>query len=65
VNAVYAGHLHENSSANYENILMITTGPAGKPLGTSPSGIRIIKIYPDRIESDYYGVESIPEKVIL
>jgi 3',5'-cyclic AMP phosphodiesterase CpdA len=65
VNAVYAGHLHENSLANFENIQMITTGPAGKPLGTSPSGIRIIKIYPDRIESNYYGVDSIPEKIIF
>lgn len=65
VNAVFAGHLHKNSSANHDNIQMITTGPAGKPLGESPSGIRIIKIYPDKIESDYYGVDEIPEKVIF
>jgi 3',5'-cyclic AMP phosphodiesterase CpdA len=65
VNAVYAGHLHMNSSAQYKNTLMITTGPAGKPLGESPSGIRIIRIYPDRIESNYYGVNEIPEKVLF
>jgi 3',5'-cyclic AMP phosphodiesterase CpdA len=65
VKAVFAGHLHENSSSKYENIQMITTGPAGKPLGISPSGIRIIKIYPDSVESNYFGVEAIPEKVIF
>jgi hypothetical protein len=40
---------------------MITTSAVGKPLADAPSGMRIIKIYPDRIESIYYGLDEIPE----
>ncbi len=59
--AIFAGHLHNNSSGRYEEIDMITTSAVGKPLAGAPSGMRIIKIYPDRIESVYYGLDEIPE----
>ena len=65
VDAVFAGHLHNNSSATYENILMITTSAVGKPLSDAPSGIRIVKVYPHRIENDYYTLDKIPETIIL
>jgi 3',5'-cyclic AMP phosphodiesterase CpdA len=61
VDAVFAGHLHKNGSAKYGNMQMISTSAVGKPLGEDPSGIRIVKVYPDRIESFYYGLDEIPE----
>lgn len=43
VSAIFSGHLHYNSRAEYNNILMISTTSVGKPLGKDKSGIRIIK----------------------
>lgn len=63
VAAVFAGHRHINSYAKYGNIEMITTSAVGKPLGKDPSGLRIIKVYPDRIESIYYGLDDLPEAI--
>lgn len=65
VDAVFAGHLHNNAYAKYGDIDMITTSAAGKPLANVPSGIRIIKVYSDRIESVYYGLDEIPDIIIL
>jgi hypothetical protein len=42
---------------------MVTTSAVGKPLAKAPSGIRIVKVYSDRIESVYYGLDEIPETI--
>ena len=42
VEAVFSGHYHRNSYGEYNDIKMITTGPVGKPLGSDPSGFRIV-----------------------
>lgn len=65
VDAVFAGHLHNNASGKYGKMYMITTSAVGKPLSDTPSGIRIIKVYPDRIESVYYTLNEIPDKIIM
>ena len=65
VDAIFAGHLHNNGSAKYGDLEMITTSSVGKPLGNAPSGIRIIKIYPDRIESSYFVLAEIPETIVF
>lgn len=61
VDAVFAGHLHRNNTAYFDEIQMITTSAVGKPLGKDPSGIRIVTVFPDRIESTYFGLDEIPE----
>jgi serine/threonine-protein phosphatase CPPED1 len=63
VDAVFSGHLHDNREFTFGNILLLTTSALGKPLGNAPSGLRIIKIYHDRIESNYYGIDELPEYV--
>jgi serine/threonine-protein phosphatase CPPED1 len=63
VDAVFSGHLHNNREFKNGNILLVTTSSLGKPLGDAPSGLRIVKIYNDRIESGYYGIEELPEYV--
>jgi 3',5'-cyclic AMP phosphodiesterase CpdA len=63
VDAVFAGHLHNNGSAGYGDMQMITTSAVGKPLGKVPSGLRIIKVYHDHVESVYYTLNEIPVSV--
>ena len=63
VSAVFAGHLHRCHYVNHKGIQMITTGPVGYPLGDDPSGLRIVKVFQDRIEHQYYGFEELPESV--
>lgn len=63
VEAVFSGHYHNNSLTNYGEIQLVTTSALGKPLGKAPSGIRIIKIYRDRIEHEYFGFDLIPATV--
>jgi 3',5'-cyclic AMP phosphodiesterase CpdA len=65
VDAVFSGHLHNNATAKFGDIELITTSAVGKPLGKAPSGIRIVKVYNDRIESEYYALDEIPSIVTL
>ena len=65
VTAVFSGHLHNNALSSSGNTEMIVTSAVGRPLGDAPSGIRIIKVYKDRIEHIYYPLDQIPEKVIF
>jgi 3',5'-cyclic AMP phosphodiesterase CpdA len=65
VRAVFAGHYHRNAYGKDGNMEMVTTGPVGKALGKDPSGLRIVKVYEDRIEHQYYGLDEVPEQVVL
>lgn len=65
VRAVFAGHYHRNAWGKDGNMEMVTTGPVGKPLGKDPSGLRIVKVYEDRIEHAYYGLDEVPRSVNL
>ncbi len=63
VDAVFSGHYHNNALSTYNQIQLITTSALGKPLGKAPSGMRIVKIYNDRIEHEYYGLDEVPASV--
>lgn len=63
VAAVFSGHHHNNGYATYENVQLVTTSALGKPLGEAPSGFRIVKVYNDRIEHDFFGLDELPEKI--
>lgn len=53
VDAIFAGHLHNNAEASHNGISMITTNAAGRPLGEAKPGIRIISINNNGVFSDY------------
>ncbi len=53
VDAIFSGHYHKNSLSSFKSIELVTSGPVGKPLGGGSSGLRIIRIYTDRIEHEY------------
>lgn len=65
VRAVFAGHYHRNRIAVSGDLEMVTSGPVGKPLGDDPSGLRIVKVFKDHIEHEYYGLDEVPERVHL
>jgi len=63
VDAVFSGHYHNNSQLTYGNVELVTTSALGKPLGPAPSGLRIVKVYGNRIEHEYFGLEYLPDSV--
>jgi 3',5'-cyclic AMP phosphodiesterase CpdA len=63
VDAVFSGHHHNNGLANNENVQLVTTSSLGKPLGETLSGFRIVKVYNDRIEHEFFGLDELPEKI--
>ena len=65
VDVIFAGHYHNNSLGKYNDTKMITTSAVGKPLGDVPSGFRIIKVFRDLIESEYFALDSIPKLITI
>lgn len=61
VDAIFSGHLHNNSYSEYGNIQNVITSSAGKQLGNNSPGIRIVKVYKNRIEHDYFTIDKIPK----
>jgi 3',5'-cyclic AMP phosphodiesterase CpdA len=62
---VFGGHYHRNALARDGNLEMVTTGPVGKPLGTDPSGFRIVIVTRDSVVHRYYALDSLPDRVPL
>jgi len=62
VAAVFSVHHHNNGYATYGNVQLVTTSALGMPLGKAPSGFRIINVYHDRIEHQFYGLDELPNK---
>lgn len=60
VRYVFAGHYHRNAFGKDEDLQMITNGPVGRPLGNDPSGIRVVSVFPDRLEHTYFTLGNIP-----
>lgn len=52
VDAVFAGHLHDNSAGEYEGIPMLTTTSSGYQLGAGPASIRVITITGDQVSEE-------------
>ena len=52
VDAVFAGHLHDNRSGEYDGIPMLTTTSSGYQLGAGPASIRVITITGDQVSEE-------------
>ena len=63
VRYVFAGHYHRNSFGRDGDLEMITSGPAGMPIGPDPSGLRIAEVHGGTIAYKYYGFGSIPPAI--
>ena len=60
VSAVFAGHWHRNNYASYGRLQMVTSGSVGYPLGYDRSGIRVVRVFADRIEHEYVPIDDPP-----
>lgn len=67
VEFVFAGHTHKNIHVKDGKMEMLTTTSAGMGVSkkANPHGVRIVKVYPDRIEQKFHAYEDLPEKVTL
>lgn len=63
VRYVFAGHYHRNSFGRDGELEMVTSGPAGMPIGPDPSGMRIGEVNGGAIADKYYGFGSIPHAI--
>ena len=62
VRHIFAGHYHRNAYGRDGDLEMITSGPVGQPLGTDPSGIRIVTVRDTGLEHRYYTLGNIPNR---
>jgi 3',5'-cyclic AMP phosphodiesterase CpdA len=65
VSGVFSGHWHRNNYATDGDMLMVISAPVGFPIADDPSGLRIVKVYDDRIEHEYFGMDDVPNSVAL
>lgn len=65
VSAIFFGHYHRNAYPAYNEIELVISSAVGKQHGDDSPGFRIVKVYNDRIEHDYFGLDEVPEKVIF
>ncbi|MHC4446059.1 MAG: metallophosphoesterase [Planctomycetota bacterium] len=65
VTALFCGHLHKNKLTRFGTMELVATSAIGKPHGKDPSGFRIVKVYQDRIEHRFYGLNAIPRHIEL
>lgn len=61
VDFVFSGHYHNNCIGTYGKTKLVTTSAVGKPLGSAPSGMRIVKVYKNKIEHEYFGLDELPD----
>jgi len=64
---LFSGHMHWNSHIKNGSLEMIVTTTAAQKASkkSTPHGVRIVKVYPNRIEQKFYAYEDLPEKVTL
>lgn len=63
VQVVFAGHYHRNALGVDGNLMMITTGPVGKPLDDAESGMRIATVTDNGIKSEYVSFSRLPNQL--
>lgn len=63
VQVVFAGHYHRNALGIDGNMMMITTGPVGKPLEDAESGMRIATVSDNGIKTEYVSLSRLPNQL--
>ena len=58
IRAFFCGHWHRNGGGWDDGLEVVVTGPVGYPLGTDPSGFRIIDVADDQIDHRYVRLET-------
>jgi len=58
VRAMFAGHWHRNGGGTAGDLEMVVSGPVGYPLGSDPSGLRIVDVTANGIEHRYVALDE-------
>ncbi|KAK7869703.1 hypothetical protein R5R35_011773 [Gryllus longicercus] len=65
VEKAFCGHYHRNAGGTYKTMEVVVSSAIGGQLGPDKSGIRVVKVYKDKIEHEYYPIDDIPSSVKL
>lgn len=63
VRYVFAGHYHRNAGGVDGPLTEIVTGAVGQPLGGSVSGFRLVRVNGQKLETEWYCLGRIPNKI--
>lgn len=62
---MFCGHLHKNGGGKYKELECVVTTAIGYQLGTDKSGLRVVKVYQDHVDHQYYPLSEVPSKITL
>ncbi|MEN9637130.1 MAG: hypothetical protein RL077_5534 [Verrucomicrobiota bacterium] len=62
---LFCGHYHRNAEGRDGELVNITTGPVGKPLGGAKSGMRVAIVRDEIIDHRFYELGDLPVKIDL
>jgi 3',5'-cyclic AMP phosphodiesterase CpdA len=65
VQYMFVGHLHRNHTASEGNLTIIVTNSVCSSRSSELPGLRIVKVYPDKVVHDFYSLETLPAKIDL
>lgn len=61
----FAGHYHKNAGGHYGDFEMIVTSAIGCQIGDDLSGMRIVRVFENKIDHKYYDFDNFPQFVPL
>jgi len=64
VDAVFAGHWHQNNYAADGKMEMIASGSVGYPFGDDPSGYRVVRVGKSGLKHDWHAMDESPESSV-
>jgi 3',5'-cyclic AMP phosphodiesterase CpdA len=59
VSTVFSGHWHRNGGGMAGDTEVVVSGPVGYPLGTDPSGLRIVEVSDGAVEHRYVSLHEL------
>lgn len=62
---MFAGHLHRNAGGSYHDIPFTTTTAMGAQLGDDVPGLRIVKVWEEKVEQSFYSPDNLPTTIDL
>lgn len=64
VDYALCGHLHEELIGHNRNLTVLTDGPLSLSFSNPPAvGLRILRVYKDHVEHQYYTLDKVPEQI--
>lgn len=58
-----SGHLHHELIGHDRDLTLLADGPVSKSTAKPPVvGLRIVRVYKDRVERQFYGLDKVPEQ---